>query len=651
MSGAREHPYSPREAIVSPKERPMRILTFLIAFAMASAASAQLSPLTTITAVPTSGYCGTNPQDEKPTNELYCADGPNAGVYSGMLFGEYVKSIGRDGTVTQQTGVRTEESFQLATGGGGPGAITDGSLTLQKFDTDTQGRINNSVKIADDPGSQTPNLNGKSLDFISVEESTTVSIDLPFRTAEEVETAIDNRQDNYRERITWDITFAAESDGLSPDPDVIGYANQIIQSTNGQVNVSFGTIAPSPPVLTIGDSSWRIINVEQIQHGPDVGDVKIRLGAPLDNGDPPTANAAAFPEGWDFQIGNLVLRRRDTSDEEYFPHAVASGQTSESVRGFIWDNVPAGTLVAGATTFQALGTGTDGLNTAEVDGRVALKTDPLDTRMTSAEGRLTAHEELNATQDSQISRLEELDTALRKTTSIAANVFITATDRNIGYAITGAESPTPDGTADHEIGYTIIPTGEDPITGVFNLSALRAKTTIVADGRAIGDTNAIRIRVGDDSYFFGRDTSEDMFFGSSEAGIRYALTLTDRRIDTTPYLRDQIPVARLGTGTADSTKVLYGDGAWKDAPTGGGGGVTLSDDAVLDLAQPTRVPADRNEYLGTSGTNENDLVLRALPNASATQTGLFDNNDFEKLRLIEAGATARPDSSRDQNGL
>lgn len=33
-----------------------------------------------------------------------------------------------------------------------------------------------------------------------------------------------------------------------------------------------------------------------------------------------------------------------------------------------------------------------------------------------------------------------------------------------------------------------------------------------------------------------------------------------------------IPPARLGTGAADSSTVLYGDGAWKPAPTGGGGG-------------------------------------------------------------------------------
>ena len=226
----------------------------------------------------------------------------------------------------------------------------------------------------------------------------------------------------------------------------------------------------------------------------------------------------------------------------------------------------------------------------------------------------------------RLAELDELDQALRARTAIITGASVTATDRNTGYSVSGGKWPTPDGTADHEIGYSITPQGESAITGSFSLSALRSLTPIVRDGLGVTASNAIRIVVGDDSYFLGRDTNEDIFFGSSEAGIQYALSLTDDRVDTTPFLRGLIPTARLCTGTRDSTTIVYGDGVCRVAPTGGGGG-GLTTSQVLGLI------VDWAEQ-GSTAT----IPAGRLPNASASGAGIMAVNDFNKLQGIDAGA-------------
>lgn len=44
--------------------------------------------------------------------------------------------------------------------------------------------------------------------------------------------------------------------------------------------------------------------------------------------------------------------------------------------------------------------------------------------------------------------------------------------------------------------------------------------------------------------------------------------------DASDIVSGVLDVERLGSGVADETKVLFGDGSWKDAPTGGGGGAS-----------------------------------------------------------------------------
>ena len=48
---------------------------------------------------------------------------------------------------------------------------------------------------------------------------------------------------------------------------------------------------------------------------------------------------------------------------------------------------------------------------------------------------------------------------------------------------------------------------------------------------------------------------------------------------------DRLPTSKLGTGTADSGKVLYGDRTWKDAPSGGGGTTSPASETAAGIIE------------------------------------------------------------------
>ena len=80
---------------------------------------------------------------------------------------------------------------------------------------------------------------------------------------------------------------------------------------------------------------------------------------------------------------------------------------------------------------------------------------------------------------------------------------------------------------------------------------------------------------------------------------------------------DRWTPAKLGSGTADATKVLYGDGAWKDAPSGGG--ITTFTDhqkAVFSAFQGTDHWNDSTTILinGLTATRPSASDLTSIPN-------------------------------------
>ena len=83
-----------------------------------------------------------------------------------------------------------------------------------------------------------------------------------------------------------------------------------------------------------------------------------------------------------------------------------------------------------------------------------------------------------------------------------------------------------------------------------------------------------------------------------------------------------IPTSKLGTGTANSSKVLYGDRTWKNEPSGGSGGglVAINDlyDANVTISQPAHWvsisavwPTDKDWGIVATGINSTGSTLQA----------------------------------------
>ena len=94
--------------------------------------------------------------------------------------------------------------------------------------------------------------------------------------------------------------------------------------------------------------------------------------------------------------------------------------------------------------------------------------------------------------------------------------------------------------------------------------------------------------------------------------------------------------ARLGTGTASASTVLYGDGAWKAAPSGSGSGLsgTGSPEGVVTATPGT-------EYTDTAGTNGAWRWLKVSGTGNTGWVVTYGDTGWRALPQGIGGATAR----------
>ena len=202
--------------------------------------------------------------------------------------------------------------------------------------------------------------------------------------------------------------------------------------------------------------------------------------------------------------------------------------------------------------------------------------------------------------ESRVVNLEARERDLTVDAALATRVRIVPSSRNIAYNITGATA-VPSDESGRQITVTIATASEPTVTHVIDLSSLLARGKVTRDGAPIGPTNSISIPEidGDGTHYIGVDSSGDWFFGTTEAGVVYFVSIEDNRLDFQAAIRlssdeaIKMPPDRLGTGTAGPGKTLLwptqsGPAHWG---VGSGGGTVSSGVTLADVDARIALPA------------------------------------------------------------
>ena len=197
----------------------------------------------------------------------------------------------------------------------------------------------------------------------------------------------------------------------------------------------------------------------------------------------------------------------------------------------------------------------------------------------------------------RVAQLEQFETALRRSTTLAAAVSITQGLSNAAERITGnPKVPADDG--DRELTLKVA----NGLTHRFDVATLLAKPA-VSQGAQLSDSNSVSIVEGDDTWRVARDGANNLMFASDNVGT-YAVTIVDSQIDLQPDAR---------LSAAKSIRQLIAD-AIAAIPAPSGGGMASARDiqpAALRFDAGTRV-GNRAVFINGAGTGFKGVTLAGL---------------------------------------
>ena len=300
-------------------------------------------------------------------------------------------------------------------------------------------------------------------------------------------------------------------------------------------------------------------------------------------------------------------------------------------------------------------------------------TGALDCSVTATKATLSVTPYDDGPLDARVDALELTDQELHSEASIVSRVRTVFQARNTAYAITGASVPTDE--AGRKLEVVIQIASEADRRWVVDLTDLLALGKVTGDNGAIGSTNALRLDLGDDTWWIGVDTQGDVFMGTTEAGnIPQFVSINDLRNDVEPYARRSQPTVRLpaarlpatppagwGTGTSGTGGITVRN---EGTAVGTAGGVTDIDFRGLTVAATGTGAASTVTVTGTSSTALREAAEAAVAAevdsvaihdstarwpaskvpeestrlATRTASGLMSGPDKAKLDGVAAGA-------------